>query len=300
MPANKRCRITNKQETTRTMNTTHTPVPTQAAASQPTATTPITLETTVGELFGDQPIPPGLDADAIGLQAQTVFGFLPAPLTVTVQESRVTLTCPEPSPGDCARAQRLADKAAAQAVEGRCHRAIEIWKQALKLNPFMVHVWRDIGMAATELRQFTEARRHLTTALLVQPDDVWSLVALAKMVMAENQDLAQAEAYARRAVAQAPDDPWALNCLGALLARSGREEAAVAFFAAAIRVRPEFAPPYLSLACLHFQQGRVGECLTWLKALFSNASAQDVRCNPVFTRAVQLMRLVEGNLASQN
>ena len=138
----------------------------------------------------DRPVPADLDPDTIALQAHTVFSFLPAPLSIEVEGDRVTLQFPQASSRDHARAQHLADEAAELARNGRGHRAIKLWKQALKLDPLLVHVWRDIGMVAPELRRFSEARRHLTTALRLKRDEVGALVALAKLTMAAEQNRA--------------------------------------------------------------------------------------------------------------
>jgi tetratricopeptide (TPR) repeat protein len=247
-----------------------------------------TLETSVAELF-DGPVPANLDPDAIALRARAVFDFLPAPLSVEVEGDRVTLQCPMASSRDHTRAQSLADDAAALARKGCCHRAIKIWKQALKLDPLLVHVWRDIGMAATELRRFTEARRHLTTALLLKPDDVRSLVALAKLVMAQDRDLAQAEAYVRRAVEQSPEDGWALNALGAVLLMTGRIEEGISCLEAAIRALPEAPNPYLTLAALRADQGRTDAALDLLDQLFRKTRPQDIRSEPVYATARYLL-----------
>ncbi len=263
-----------------TSNTQITPPHLHRKEAKPPMTT---LETTVAELF-DGPVPADLDPDAVALQAHTVFRFLPAPLSIEVEGDRVTLQFPEASPRDHDRARCLANEAAALAGKGRCHRAIKLWKQALKLDPLLVPVWRDIGMVATELRRFSEARRHLTTALRLQRDDVGSLVALAKLVMTEDQDLAQAEAYARRAVEHAPEDGWALNALGAVL-MAGRVEEAVPYLEAAIRAVPEAPNPYLTLALIHAEQGRAPEALDLLEQLFRKTRPQDIRSEPVYAAA---------------
>jgi tetratricopeptide (TPR) repeat protein len=270
------------------MDTTHTAVTSANFDAKQSQASMTTLETSVAELF-DGTVPAGLDPDAIALQAHTIFRFLPAPLSVAVEGDRVTLQCPMASSRDHARAQCLADDAAALARKGCCHRAIKIWKQALRLDPLLVHVWRDIGMAATELQRFTEARRHLTTALRLKPDDVRSLVALAKLVMAQDQDLAQAEAYVRRAVEQSPEDGWALNALGAVLLMTGRLEEGISYLEAAIRALPEAPNPYLTLAAIHADQGSTDEALHLLEQLFRKTRPQDIRSEPVYACARQLL-----------
>jgi tetratricopeptide (TPR) repeat protein len=279
------------------MNTANTPVTPPNLDSQE-AKTSTTLETTVAELF-DGPVPADLDPDAIALQAHTIFRFLPAPITVEVEGFRVTLQFPMASSRDHERARRLAHEAAALAGAGRCRRAIRRWKQALKLEPLLVPVWRDLGMAATELRRFAEARRHLTTALRLQRDDVGSLVALAKLEVAEHQDLVRAEAHVRRAVEQSPGDGWALNALGAVLLLTGRIEEGISYLEAAIHALPEAPNPYLTLAALRADQGRTDEALDLLDQLFRKTRPQDSRSEPVYATARQLLLFLQTAVAGR-
>lgn len=51
---------------------------------------------------------------------------------------------------------------------------------------------------------------------------------------------------------------------------------------------------------LHLQRGQLNESLEWLKQLFACAKPQNIRCHPVFDHALQLMQVVEGQLACHN
>lgn len=258
------------------------------------------IETTVEELSQGQSIPQLPDKDAIVLKARQAYHFLPAPLTVEVEGGAVHLHFPEPSPSNRVQAERLASRAARHARNGRCRKAVRLWHKATELDPARIEYWRDLGMASTELGQIDAAQHYLGIALLLDPNEALTLVALTRIALEINCDFEAAERYARRAVAAAPEDPWALNSLGAVLARTGRMEQAVSIFTLTVQIQPEFAPPYLSLAHLHFARGQLQECLGWLEQLFTHARLQDIRCQSIFDRAQQLRQWVERELACLN
>jgi Flp pilus assembly protein TadD len=190
----------------------------------------------------------------------------------------------------------LAKRAARHAGNGDCHRAIAIWEQVLPLVPDDLLARRDIGMASSELGDFVKAKHYLSEALLVDYEDIGSLVALANIAV-KQEDHGAAEAYAQKAVAAGPQNAWALNCLGAVLFYTGRHEEALSFLRAAIAFDPEFAPPYGAIACLSHQQGRHAEAEATLRDMFARARKQDIRSEPIFTQARQIYRKVQDSLA---
>lgn len=258
-----------------------------------------TIETTVQELFNGQSAHQS-DPEAIALAVLKTYRFLPAPVSVEIEDRCVRLRFPSPSPADQARAEKLAAKAACHAEDGRCRQAIRLWLQAVALAPTKIELWRNLGMASSELRHNEAAQNYLRTALLIDPHDASTLVVLARLAFEGEKDAAKAEGLARRALAVAPEDPWALNCLGVLFSRTGRDAEAMSLFTAAVQARPEFAPPYLSLAYLEQQRGRTEAALRWLQQLFACALPQDIRCRPVFQKAMQMMQSLEHTIACRN
>ena len=69
---------------------------------------------------------------------------------------------------------------------------------------------------------------------------------------------------------------WAHHNLGIALRANGQLDEATQAYREAIKVQPDFAPPYYSLACLHAAVGRKDQALDWLrraaKAGYSNTA----------------------------
>ncbi len=173
----------------------------------------------------------------ISLQVARRYHFLPQPVFIEVEEDQIILNYPAASDHAKAVAERLAQRAARHAGNGDCHRAIAIWEQVLQLVPDDLLARRDIGMACSELGDFIKAKHYLSEALLVDFEDIVSLVALANIAV-KQEDYGAAEVYAQKAIAAGPQNAWALNCLGAVLFYTGRHEEALSFLRAAIRWAP--------------------------------------------------------------
>jgi tetratricopeptide (TPR) repeat protein len=142
---------------------------------------------------GIAPDPNNADPLGIALQATRRYPFLPQPLFIEIEGDRIILNYPAASEDARAEAARLAKRAARHAGNGDCPQAIAIWEQVLQL---------------------VKAKHYLSEALLVDYEDIGSLVALANIAV-KQEDHEAAEAYAQKAVAAGPQNAWALNCLGA-------------------------------------------------------------------------------------
>ena len=249
-------------------------------------------------LFAPGMPPDACNADhvAIGIQVACRYPFLPQPVLIKMEGDRVLLQYPEASDDARAEAARLAERAAQHAGNGDRLRAIDAWQRVLRLVPDNLEARRHIGMACSELGNFTQARRYLAAALLLDSEDVVSLVALANLAIKEGDNVA-AELYASKAVAAAPQDAWALNCLGAVLLHTQRPDEALSLFRAAMAADPGQAPPYRAIACLYQHQGRYSEAEATLRAMFNRARQQDSRSEPIFIRARQLYRQVQESIA---
>lgn len=260
-----------------------------------------TIKTTIQSLFtsGGSAIPPSTNDMAIGLQVARLYGFLPPPITIEFDAESVIISYPEEPENDKAKAERLAERAAVHAVEGRCEQAIKLWQRALEFQPTRIATWRDLGMAYFELRRISEAKHHFVTALRLDPADADSLVGLAHL--ADHQgDWVQGERFARQALNIDPRNAWALNVLGAILAATDRTPRAAELFLNAIEANPKFATGYLNLASIRIIQGRHDEAMEHLQQLFIHAEQQDVRDLPVFERARSLFGMLKSKLAARS
>jgi Flp pilus assembly protein TadD len=245
---------------------------------------------------GEAPDASKADPMVIGIQVAHRYQFLPQPVVIEIVGSRVLLKYPAASDRAKAEAERLAKRAAQRAGNGDCHRAIAIWERVLKLIPDNLVARRDIGMACSELGDFTKARRYLSDALLLNFEDVGSLVALANIAFKE-EDYVTAEIYAQKAVATDPQNAAALNSLGAVLVHNRRQDEALRLLRAALASDPELPTPYRSLAYLPHERGRHAEAEATLRAMFATARKQDIRDEPVFERARTFYRRVQESLA---
>ena len=166
----------------------------------------------------------------------------------------------------------------------------------LKLIPDNLVARRDIGMACTEPRRFHQGQAVSLDALLLNFEDVGSLVALANIAFKE-EDYVTAEIYARKAVATDPQNAAALNSLAAVLVHTRRQDEALSLFSAALASDPELPTPYCSLAFLQHERGRHAEAEATLRQMFAKAKRQDIRDDPVFHRARALYRQAQESLA---
>ena len=151
-------------------------------------------------------------------------------------------------------------------------------------------------MAWSELGDSTKARQHLSNALRIDPNELDSLIALAKAAFHE-RDYAGAEPCARKALATETQDVHALDCLGAALFYKQRSAEAFHHFEAAIAPAPELPTPYCSLAYLQYQRGKYAEGEATLRTMFAKARKRDIRDEPVFRQARAVYRAVQASLA---
>ena len=249
-------------------------------------------------LFAPEAAPEMNNANPMVLAMQVArrYSFLSLPVFMEIEGDRIILKHPGTSDHTQAEAERLASRAAKHAGNGDCHRAIAIWQRVLQLVPADLVARRDIGMACSELGDFAKAKHYLSEALLIDADDIGSLVALATIAVKQN-DYATAEVYARKAVAAEPQDAWALNCLGAVLFHTQRQEEARDLFRAAMASAPELASPYVSIAFLYQQQGRYSAAEATLRDMFTKAKKHDIRSEAIFSQARQSYARVQHSLA---
>jgi Flp pilus assembly protein TadD len=248
---------------------------------------------------GSAPDPENTDLMAIGLEVAHQYHFLPQPLFVHTEGNRVILSFHDAPEANKTEAARLAERAAKHAGNGNCHRAIAIWQRVLKLVPSDLVARRDLGMVYSELGDVAKARQYLSEALLLNPDDVGSLVPLANIAI-KQKDFVTAEMNARKAVAAEPQNAWATNCLGAVLFHTEHYDQALEVLQDTMKIEPQLGTPYGTVAYIHLQQGRLELADQTLRNMFAYAKKQDVRSNPIFSQARQLFGAVQRSLTEKH
>lgn len=228
------------------------------------------------------------------------FGFLPQPISVTIEGDEVVLQFPEEPGAAQAEAARLAVKAAKRAAEGNYEKAISIFKRVLELQPSLHSARRDLAMAFVETGDVDHALNHLIEVLRLDPQDTWSWVVLANLYIREKSDPETGEKFLRRALDIKPDDAWALNSLAAVRHQQGRTDEAVALFEKAIAANPEFPNPYYGEAAAFASAHQTDKAVAILSRLFPRAKMQDARSQPVFDQARSLFVRLQMDLVARN
>lgn len=249
---------------------------------------------------GQQPSDRVPDVTELTLLVLKQFGFLPQPLTITVEGDEVVLQFPEESTAAQAEAARLAQKGAKRAAEGDYARAIDTLKRALKLQPSLHAARRDLAMACVELGDVENATNHLIEVLRLDPTDAWSWVVLGNLYLGPKNDPETGEKFLRKALALKPGDSWALNSLAALCHKRGRNDEAVQLFEQAIAANPEFANPYFGEAMALVSMKEPAKADAVLQRLFKMGRRQDSRTQPVYEQARQLYVKVQEDLAKRD
>ncbi|HKT70581.1 MAG TPA: tetratricopeptide repeat protein, partial [Terriglobales bacterium] len=152
------------------------------------------------------------------------------------------------------------------AQEGRTAEAIQLFQQALRLNPDYVVALENLGNAYRQQRQWDQARAAFERALTVNPESSGANYGLA-MVYAASDDSEHTYEYLQKALQFRPDYPEALNNLGVLYVRTGRRDNAVSTLQKCISVAPAFDQCYLNLARIYSLEGNPAGARTVLLQL---------------------------------
>lgn len=228
------------------------------------------------------------------------FGFLPQPVTVTVEGDEVVIRYPEESTAAQAEAARLAERAGKRAAEGNYEKAIGILKRVLELQPSLHTARRDLAMAYVEIGDVDNATNHLIEVLRLDPGDAWSWVVLANLYIREKSDKETGEKFLRKALEISPNDAWALNSLATVCHQRGKTDEATKVFEQAIAANPELSNAYYGKALAYDSAQKPDAALETLNRMFARAKMQDVRSKPVYDGARQLFAKVQGDLTERN
>ena len=228
------------------------------------------------------------------------YGFLPQPLTITVDGDEVVLQFPAESTSAQSEAARLAQKGSKKAAEGDYAKAIDTLKRALKLQPSLNIARRDLAMTYMELGDVDNATNHLIDVLRLDPTDAWSWVVLGNLYLGPKNDLETGEKFVRKALSIKPGDAWALNSLAALHQKRGQHQEAIQLFEQAIAANPEFVNPYLGAATALAAMHQPDQAAAVLQRLFKVGRHIDTRTQPSYAKARQLYAKVQADLAHRD
>jgi tetratricopeptide (TPR) repeat protein len=262
-----------------------------------------TLRLKTADLFEFEGTPPSAQSADLAAVTPLVlkqFGFLPQPVTVTVEGDEVVIQYPEESTAAQAEAARLAERAGKRAAEGNHEKAIGILKRVLELQPSLHKGRRDLAMAYVEIGDVDNATNHLIEVLRLDPGDAWSWVVLANLYIREKKDKETGEKFLRKALEISPNDAWALNSLASVTFERGQTDEAISLFERAIKSNPEFANAYYGEALTYDRSEQPDKSLATLQRLFTNAKMQDARSKPVYDGARQLFGKLQVDLAQRN
>ena len=138
--------------------------------------------------------------------------------------------------------------------EGRVDESIPCFQEALRLNPNHLLSLDNLGNAYRSQKRWEDARKVLTHALEVAPQDPEANYSLG-MVFAQLNDTDKAYDYLQTALRARPIYPEALNNLGVLYLVTQHRDQAVESFEQCIRVAPGFDQAYLNLARVYGLEG---------------------------------------------
>lgn len=228
------------------------------------------------------------------------YGFLPQPLTITLEGDDVVLQFPKESTADEAEAARLAQKGAKRAGEGDYPKAVDLLRRALKLQPSFHTARRDLAMTYMEMGDIDNATNHLIEVLRLDPTDAWSWVVLGNLYLGPKKDLETGEKFLRKALALKPDDAWALNSLATLFRSQGKNDEALRHYEQAIAANPELANPYVGAATVLDATQQPDQAAAILRKLFAMGRLIDTRTQSVYGQARQLYVKLQEDIAQRD
>lgn len=144
-------------------------------------------------------------------------------------------------------AQAWNDLGLASHRSGKVEEAVNAYRTALKYDHDLVVVHFNLGCLDLEQGRYDAARNELTAFTVHQGKsfDGWLKLGQADLRLG---DLNAADVAFRQALNLNPQSPEVLNNLGLILARRNKTKDAVSYFAAALKIQPNYAPALLNLA----------------------------------------------------
>jgi Flp pilus assembly protein TadD len=126
-------------------------------------------------------------------------------------------------------------------------KAIDQWREAIRLDPTLARAHHDLGIALRGKGQLSEAVTQLREAVRLDPKDGTAHADLADALQ-ENNDLDGALASYKAALELVPSSAPLHNNLGFILVRKGNLDGAIAEWREAARIDPRYPPAHINLA----------------------------------------------------
>ncbi len=138
-------------------------------------------------------------------------------------------------PFQSARAHALTGLGLSLLYQDQFDEAEETFLQAVAIFPAMHEAWYDLGELERRRGDWNAAMRYFERALDIVPDDLPSLVGLGQALVQTDQG-AEARRVLSRALALAPEDPRVMLQLGALHGREGNPTKALEWLDGALHI----------------------------------------------------------------
>jgi len=152
----------------------------------------------------------------------------------------------------------LFQQAAEAAARGDYSQAVDLYKQYTVGRPKHAPGFNNLGATLTRLGRYEEARKHLHTALRLDPKNVEAMFNKGNLSMAYSR-YADAENLFRRAAGVKPTDPLIRTRLGEALAGQGLLEKARGELEKVLKTTPRFAIALAGLGLVERSAGRFVE-----------------------------------------
>jgi Tfp pilus assembly protein PilF len=138
--------------------------------------------------------------------------------------------------------------------------AVEHYRTAIRINPFYMPPYLNLGLTWMEQGKLEEALTCLTEALKIKPGDGDVLFSRGNLFSRKGL-WDEAIAEYRMALKEKPYDSTFHNNLGLALTRKGRVDQAIEEYRAAIRLAPEHAGAHNNLAMLLLERGQIDDAV---------------------------------------
>jgi Flp pilus assembly protein TadD len=132
--------------------------------------------------------------------------------------------------------------------------SIELFKQAIVVNPRNAHAHDLLGAVLSGDGKQDEAIEHYEQAVRVKPNDVEFQYHLGRELIKAGR-FGEAETHLAEALKQMPDNPILHNSLGTALGQEGKVAEAIQEFNRAIQIQPDYPKPYFNLGKFEQQLG---------------------------------------------
>ncbi len=148
--------------------------------------------------------------------------------------------------------------------QGRLKEAEAHYQAALRLRPYFVEAWLNLGAVKGQQGDVEAAAQAYGTAVQLRPDYASAHLNLGQALLVQHK-WDEAIAHLRTGLSVAPQNAEAHFSLGAALASKGQYAEAAVEFAECCRLRPEYIQARESLGEALFYQGKLPEAVSELR-----------------------------------